>query len=74
MAAGLEDLAFFDRQFFFADGWPRVGGFQVGGGGYGVELLGWNCPVGQDRDNVVDDLNETAVDVEPTRDAAAADA
>ena len=37
-----------------------------------VEILRFDGPVGEDRDDVVDDLHEAAVDVEPPLVVAAA--
>ena len=49
-------------EFELGDDALRVERLELLGGGRGVELLGRDGPIGQDRDDVVADLDEAAVD------------
>ena len=47
-----------------ACGPPGAGGFHLLKGGLLVDLVGRNRPIGQQRNDIVHDLDEAALDVE----------
>ena len=67
LTAGLQELAFADGELFLASCGTRDDGFELSSRGRAVERLGRHRTVGEDRHNVVGDLDETAVDIEPFR-------
>jgi hypothetical protein len=74
LASGLGDLAVADGHFFAAGGGAGDCGAELLGGCGGIESFGSDGAVGQDRDDVIGNLHEAAIDVEALGVLAGADA